>query len=220
MQLSAQTIHLLAGRLGMITPFCEDKVVVNGKSAGLSAASYDMTIGHDLTLGVNPSIIIAKHVKAMAAELAANLPYTSLAHTHENLNMPNDVAAQVADKSSYARVFCSAFNTFIDPGFRGNLTLELVNHGDEPVVIKAGDPIVQLLFTALDAPTQRPYRGKYQDQTVGAHPARHEAGPEDNHLPNRMHDFTPTREDPLGIHCKKCGAHIDNGLVSPCRNKE
>jgi dCTP deaminase len=98
----------------------------------------------------------------------------ALAHTEEDLLIPTDVSAQVCDKSSYARVFCSAFNTFIDPGFKGNLTLELVNHGDKPVIIRKGDPIVQVLFTRLDQPTDRPYSGKYQHQTKAAHGARFE----------------------------------------------
>jgi dCTP deaminase len=182
MQLSAQTIRDLAYRQLMIFPFQSDKIVVRGKSAGLSAASYDMTIGHDLVLGVNPAYIIQNHILdfgldadfewGLQNQLRNNPPYTALAYTTEDLHMPNDVAASVADKSSYARVFCSAFNTFIDPGFHGNLTLELVNHGAEPVIYKAGDPVVQLLFTKLDQPTDRPYVGKYNHQTKAAHPAR------------------------------------------------
>ena len=186
MRLSAQAIRFYAVRHNMITPFNDTKVVVNGKSAGLSSASYDMTIGHDITLGVNPGYILRDHILdgygidgddsiRLRTLLRKNPPFTALAHTNEDLLMPHDVDATVKDKSSYARVFCSAFNTYIDPGFHGNLTLELVNHGPDPVVIRAGDPIVQLLFNRLDHPTDRPYGGKYQHQTKASHPARHEA---------------------------------------------
>ena len=78
--------------------------------------------------------------------------------------MPHNVAGYVCDKSSFARVFVSAFNTLFDPGFEGNATLELVNLGPETVEIKAGDPICQLVFHWLDQETDRPYRGKYMHQ--------------------------------------------------------
>ena len=59
--------------------------------------------------------------------------------------------------------------------------MELVNHGPEPIIFKAGDPIVQIVFSRLDMPTDRPYDGKYQHQTKGAHPARYEAGSDEVH---------------------------------------
>lgn len=142
-QLSAQSILRMCQQYNMITPFVSEKVVVNGVSYGLSAASYDVRIAHDLTL--------------MSREAA-------LANTVENFNMPTDVSGYVKDKSTYARRFLSAFNTFIDPGWRGNLTLELVNHGPSPIDIKAGDPIAQIVFHWLDEQTALPYEGKYQNQ--------------------------------------------------------
>jgi len=175
MILSKQSIAKRAFEQKMIEPFFPDKIVVRGRSAGLSSASYDMTIGHDLTLGVNPAFVLETHVmlgetldgdglQTLRRRLAANPSYKALAFTQEDLKMPDDVSAQVADKSSHARLFCSAFNTFIDPGFHGNLTLELVNLSDQEIHFKKGDPIVQLIFSQLDEPTCSPYRGKYQHQ--------------------------------------------------------
>lgn len=186
MLLAAQSIKQLcmpfpfSGVEPMIKPFNENKLIINGKSAGLSCASYDVRIDHDLTLGINPAIIFAKaHFGASDAELRMallnNPPYQALAFTVEDFCLPNDVSGQVSDKSSYARQFVSAFNTFIDPGFKGNLTIELVNHGTEPVIYERGDPLVQILFTALDTETEKPYCGKYQHQTKAAHGPRHEA---------------------------------------------
>ena len=159
-QLAAQTIKMLCEKpiiyahdAPMITPFVAEKQVVNGKSFGLSAASYDCRIAHDLRIWPQEGC---------------------LAHTIEDFNMPKNVCGYVVDKSSYARVFVSAFNTLIDPGFIGNLTLELFNIGKEYVDIKAGDPIVQVAFHWLDRATDRPYKGKYQNQTKAAHGARYE----------------------------------------------
>jgi dCTP deaminase len=171
-----------------------ERTVINGKSAGLSAASYDLRIRHDLVLGPHPVYLFNKMLLASALgdprasamaqpfheELEVMLheykealgnypPNHALATSVERFAFPANVAGKLADKSSYARVFISAFNTEFDPGFRGHATLELVNHGSEVVEIRAGDPICQMVFNWLDADSDRPYGSagsskKYQDQ--------------------------------------------------------
>ena len=126
----------------LITPFSE-RAVVRGKSYGLSACTYDCRISHDLIL------------EPMKVALAATI---------EQFNFPHDICGSVLDKSSYARVFVSAFNTHFDPGFRGFATIELVNLGHETIHYITGDPLCQFKFERLDAPTELPYAGKYQDQ--------------------------------------------------------
>jgi deoxycytidine triphosphate deaminase len=194
-QLSAQSIRKLCqttkwmgmfSQTPMITPFIDQKVVVNGKSYGLSGASYDVRIAHDLILGPAPAHVLSnmlQHKKGMPTagviEAWSNTinncpPNYALAHTIEDFHMPHNVVGYVCDKSTYARVFVSAFNTLFDPGFVGNATLELVNLSGETVVIKAGDPICQFTFHWLDKKTDRPYNGKYQNQTKAAHAARYD----------------------------------------------
>lgn len=144
-QLSAQSIRSLCQGVEkpMLDPFFDFKTVINGKSYGLSACSYDVRIDHDLILHPGE---------------------TALANTMEDFWMPDNVVGYVVDKSTYARIFMTAFNTLIDPGFKGNLTLELVNLGPEAIGIEKGDPICQIAFHWLDMPTDRPYAGKYQHQ--------------------------------------------------------
>lgn len=170
----------------MIAPFVDQKVVTNGKSYGLSAASYDVRIAHDLTLGPNPSYLLAdmlRRDRQYTAEAVLEMwrsrvvslpPAHALAHTIEDFHMPDNVVGYVCDKSTYARVFVTAFNTLFDPGFKGNATLELVNLSDKTLYIKQGDPICQFTFHWLDEATDRPYNGKYQNQTKAAHGARYD----------------------------------------------
>lgn len=152
MILSAQSIRRLALQKGMISPFNE-RSVVEGKSRGLSGCSYDLTI--DQTVTVWPG-------------------WGRLASTVERIELPNNVAAMVLDKSSYARVFLQSQNTFLDAGFKGFVTLELARHKPWPIRIKEGSPIVQLVFLWLDEATDAPYRGKYYDQERGPQTARRE----------------------------------------------
>jgi dCTP deaminase len=163
----------------MVQPFRSDRVIIRGRSAGLSAASYDVRIASDLTLGPQPQFTIARaladrklgepaaivldKLHASLTNLLVNPPY-ALANTLEDFAMPLGVAGYVIDKSTHARLFVGAFNTYLDPGWRGNLTLELVNLSDRELVLKQGDPICQIVFHFLSSDTDRGYSGKYQDQ--------------------------------------------------------
>jgi len=80
----------------------------------------------------------------------------------------------VHDKSSWIRKGLTLGNTVLEPGWRGYLTLELIYHGEGELIICEGDPIAQIAFEFLDAPTEQPYDGKYQNQERGPQPAREE----------------------------------------------
>ena len=80
--------------------------------------------------------------------------------------MPDNVCAEVKDKSTLARQGLQAFNTFIEPGWSGYLTLELVNNGRFDITLVRGMPIVNLVFDFIHNPCH-PYDGKYQNQARG-----------------------------------------------------
>jgi deoxycytidine triphosphate deaminase len=65
----------------------------------------------------------------------------------------------ITHNSSLGRLglICHATAGFVDPAFRGTLTLELTNFNNVPIVLRAGLPIAQLSLMALDAPAERPY---------------------------------------------------------------
>ena len=85
-----------------------------------------------------------------------------LASSVEEFDMSADLVGVVHDKSTWARQGLSVFNTVIEPGWKGFLTLELVFHGNEPVHIPAGAGIAQVIFTSLAHDAS--YEGKYQHQ--------------------------------------------------------
>jgi len=93
-----------------------------------------------------------------------------LGTTKERVEMPEDLVANVEGRSSLGRlaVVVHATAGFVDPGYRGQVTLELSNLGTAPVALTPGMRVSQLVFTELSSPAERPYgseRGsKYQDQ--------------------------------------------------------
>lgn len=96
-----------------------------------------------------------------------------LATTAERVTMPNDLVARIEGKSSLGRLglFVHITAGFIDPGFGGNITLELLNVSGRPLKLTAGMKIAQLSLQELSSPAERPYGhpdlgSKYQGQTV------------------------------------------------------
>ena len=125
-----------------VNPIAGFKLNAHGVSYGMSEAGYDIRI--------KQSVILHPFKRF------------SLASSMEKFHMPNDLVAIVHDKSTWARRGLSVFNTVIEPGWKGWLTLELVYHGWRPLRIPAGAGIAQVIFHHLEVPAE--YNGKYQNQ--------------------------------------------------------
>lgn len=87
-----------------------------------------------------------------------------LGHSIESFRVPHDYYLKTGNKSTLARCGIDAsFNTYIDNGFEGYLTIEIVNHSETSIILDAGTPIlkVELIPCLFNA---EPYKGKYQNQ--------------------------------------------------------
>ncbi len=82
-----------------------------------------------------------------------------LGATLEYIRMPNWLGGYVIGRSSWGRVgLLPATAIMVQPGFTGNLTLELVNEGQSPIALYPGSRIAQLALHSLDAPTSKTYK--------------------------------------------------------------
>lgn len=82
-----------------------------------------------------------------------------LGATLEFLVIPNDVVGQVLSRSSWGRVgLLVATAVAVQPGFRGALTLELVNAGSIPIVLRPGLRVAQLQLWESKTATENGYR--------------------------------------------------------------
>ena len=107
-----------------------------------------------------------------------------LATTMEYIALPEDLTAFVEGRSSLGRMGLFIQNAgWVDPGFRGEITLELYNANRCAIELTAGRRVGQLVFARMDAPAQKPYDGKYQGQR-GATGSRVYLDAEQQH-PNR-----------------------------------
>lgn len=96
-----------------------------------------------------------------------------LGATVEPVAIPDDLAGQIAARSSWGRdglaVICGPAG-WIDPGFVGRIVLELSVMGSR-LVVWPGARVCQLVLMELTTPAMQPYVGRYQNQS-GVTPSR------------------------------------------------
>lgn len=139
-------------RAAPIKDMLDRKVRGDLTSHGLAEAGYDIRIKQDV-------IFSSAGVWVDGEYQPGNF---TIASAIEEFDMPTDMVGVVHDKSTWARKGLSVFNTVLEPGWKGFLTLELVMHGRGELHIPAGSGIAQVLFhqNAMSAS----YDGKYQHQ--------------------------------------------------------
>jgi dCTP deaminase len=93
-----------------------------------------------------------------------------LGMTKEFVELPDDITARVEGRSSLGRLGIIIHSTagYIDPGFSGNITLEITNIGSVPVLLHPDMRICQLAFETMSTPAEVDYAekgGKYAGAT-------------------------------------------------------
>lgn len=95
-----------------------------------------------------------------------------LGQTLEWVELPDDLVARLEGRSSLGRLGLLIHSTagYVDPGWKGNLTLELSNVANLPIALYAGMRIGQISFFRMSSPVERPYgspelRSRYQGQS-------------------------------------------------------
>lgn len=83
----------------------------------------------------------------------------ALGCTLETVTLPADLAARLEGKSSLGRLGLQTHSTagWIDPGFSGQVTLELKNVAPLPIRLRPGMRIGQLCIIQCIRPARRPY---------------------------------------------------------------
>jgi dCTP deaminase len=177
----------------MIVPFraVSEKVVNNAKiiSRGVSSYGYDVTLsGQDLKLFTNLNSaeidprnmtdkcfvdpVVREDVNDGAKYVL--LPPNSylLGFTEEYFRIPNDILVICVGKSTYARAGVAVNVTPIEPGFVGNVVIEIANQTNLPVRVYLDQGIAQFVFFKGDEPCMVSYAdrgGKYMGQTGIVH---------------------------------------------------
>ena len=90
----------------------------------------------------------------------------TLVPTLEWVELPMDLAGTLRCRSSFGRRGVLLGAGFVDPGFRGKLTLCLTNLGSDDLIVRKNDRVVQMILHEVRE-GNRSYSGRYQD-SMGA----------------------------------------------------
>jgi dCTP deaminase len=125
--------HLRTGEIGLEP---------SDLSACLNPAGYDLRCSKTVVL------------KPRQYELVATL---------ETVELGLSVVAFLHIRSSLAREGVIGSFAVVDPGFRGQLTLNLCNVSEKEITLREGERIVQIVFHNLGSAAEKGYDGSYQN---------------------------------------------------------
>ena len=138
----------------------------------IQPASVDIRLGNTFSVVEDsPSGIITMeseiNYKTICTDTYVILPgQFVLATTMEYFELPDNLTAFVEGRSSLGRMGLFIQNAgWVDPGFKGEITLELFNANRFAIELKAGRRVGQLVFAEMDDRALNPYNGKYQGQS-------------------------------------------------------
>lgn len=174
---SDYTLKMATGLEEAVSPWEEKwpRPLIHGtpsfNASQIQAASIDLRLGTE----VERPGLFGKHRYDMSKRGTWIWPKEFvLAHTVEYLQLPDNYGALCSGKSTIGRKGLVIENAgWVDPGFEGQLTLELYNQSWEFIHITPYMLICQIILLATDFSVDTPYgqRGRYQGQT-GATSAR------------------------------------------------
>lgn len=154
MVINGNSLLCLAPIKGMSTKKNQD----NGVSWGLTECGYDIRIKQKVEFLCDN----AGNRKVFVDGRFYDAGRFALASAIEEFQMPGTLMGVVHDKSTWARQGLSVFNTIIEPGWDGFLTLELDYKRYGELAIPAGSGIAQVIFHQIKETAE--YTGKYQHQ--------------------------------------------------------
>jgi dCTP deaminase len=150
--------------------------------ANVEPASVDFRLGRSFKKPIKTGKIIdtrsgegQPYRKFTADSIVLEPGDSYLATTLETISLPDDLCADVVGRSSLGRLFVSAHETagFCDPGFEGQVTLEMTNENPNPVRLHANDRVCQFVFSELSSRAIKSYGhdgSQYQKQSGATEP--------------------------------------------------
>ncbi|WP_270849439.1 dCTP deaminase [Candidatus Collinsella stercoripullorum] len=166
-------IELASGRI-MLEPFDEHLI---------QPASIDVRLGRDFRVFRNSSHVFIDpqtHQPDLTEQIVVGADDAFVLHpgqfalgtTLERIAVPDDVLGKLEGKSSLGRLGLMIHSTagYIDPGWDGQITLELSNVASLPILLRPGMRIGQISFERMSSPVDLPYGSPelgshYQGQT-------------------------------------------------------
>lgn len=160
-------MNMIKSKRLVIDPFVDELVKENG---------IDLRLSDEIARHVKPSAdFVMDPTKEECLKAAYNLQknvkqLTIDSHEHvllssmEYIGMPDDLVGFVELRSTWGRHGLSIPPTIIDVGFRGTITLEVVNNAPYRIVLKPGMRFAHAVFSKTSSKVEKIYIGTYNEQ--------------------------------------------------------
>jgi dCTP deaminase len=137
------------------------------RDSQVNATGVDLRLGYDFLVSImtrRPSVELApsrdrerRTIASYFQETRRDLGDTFLLYPHqvalgttlEYVSVPKNMFADIVSRSSFNRLGVN-LATSVQPGYRGCVSLELVNHGQSPIELVVGGRIVEARFYEID----------------------------------------------------------------------
>ncbi len=145
-----------------------DLVITSFRPERLKPGSYGLTLGNQVWRPKDQGVIDARRPQVAYDEIEI-FPDTGyvlnpgdfiLAQAQESLSLSRNLAAVSDTRSTLARLGLQVIlsSSFIEPGQKeSHETMEIVNHGPQPVQIFPGMPVMKVIFHQLKTPASFDY---------------------------------------------------------------
>jgi len=159
-----------SNNFNLISPFIDHRQVSNlGISKGLNPSSYDMSLAENF-IEFNGIVLDPTGQKTVGEykDFTSNKVFLKpgkmiLGRSIEYFSLPENIMALFFIKSTWSRVGLLMNPGQINPGWKGQLTLEICNPTSHNIVLYANEGIVTVMFFEVDNPFES-YNGFYQNQ--------------------------------------------------------
>jgi dCTP deaminase len=135
-----------------LTVLSDEEILEHLKNGDIKIAPFE-------TSCLNP----AGYDLRSSSEITIRPKQYELTATLETVELGLKITGSLHIRSSLARAGIIGSFAVVDPGFRGQLTLNLHNAGEKEITIKEGEPIAQIVFHKLGSAARKGYSGLYQN---------------------------------------------------------
>ncbi len=160
-------LNMMRNKRLVIRPFNDETVRENGIDCRITGeVARHVRTGKSFVLDPSKKEHIAKAYRITVEDSGIVMrPHEQvLLSTHEYLEMPDDIAGFVELRSTWARHGLSMPPTIIDAGFKGTITLEVVNNAPYSILLRPMQRFAHIIFEKLDSRTGSGYSGFYFKQ--------------------------------------------------------
>lgn len=152
----------------VIEPFNDELIRENGLDLklGNEIGIHNPELGPDFILDPSNEEHLKKEYVITKSDERLVIPPKAqvLLTTHEYVEMPDNLMGFVELRSSWARHGLSMPPTIIDAGFKGDITLEVINNTDIGIALKPGLRFAHIIFAVTMNKVSNKYAGSYLNQ--------------------------------------------------------